>query len=1082
MGSCLFPLAVLANIALAIADDRVMRLEPGEAREVQLAAGQKLQVSVALEGGQAAAFSVQQLDAMLHVTWHSSDDSRSPLLKTQAGRMARLPIRFVADQARLWDIEIGASRPDRSASLRVALGPDHAISGSDRKAALAEGYFAQAETIRLAAGGVETGRRSGDVDAARRLYAQAVDAWRDAEFPCGVLIAQVGLARLELQQSHYPESQSAARAALEGRCTDATDPAIAADRAAALRTLAAAQGYQGDFEASALNGESARKLYQRTGDRRFEGVILGNLSAVYRELGQTRHALDSSKASLQIAESTGDIEGIAFSRESMANAYLARGELAPALATYRKTLEDLNSHAYPMVEGLVWNELGSLYQRLGENDQARSAWAQAREVWSATGNRSGMAETWINEGEAALEDGLAAAATAAFLRALEIARADHLQNPELNALRGLGRAMAASGRSDEARKQLQTSLEQARSIGATAAEAAGELALGDLDSTGKDWALAQPHYARSLELARKMADLGTEAVARASLARAAAGAGRWDRAREEIELALSLVETQHAGIADPALRTGYFASRRAYYDLYIDVLMAMHARDPAKGLAVRALEIAEWARARSLQELLAERRIGPEADIAPGLQEAELAAQDRLRMLAWRLARLKEDAQPAERSRNEREIERVRRDLDAVRGRIHEANPRYAELAHPKPAGLGEIRAQLLDTETRVLEYWLGDDHSYLWVITRDSVQTHVLPSRASIEAAANQMREAILARAAPVTTVSIEQLVARETEDAMALQGLARVLSRQVLPAEVQLPKADRLVVVTDGALHAIPFNLLVAEREGATDSELRELVYLPSLRTLRGLRELPKARRDGPIALFADPVLAEGDSRLNDVPTDQKANNDSTLAAAIGQSGIGTLQRLAYTHAEVAAIAARAGSREARIIEGFDLTRESVLAADWSTQSILHFATHSLINTRLPELSGIVLSLVDQNNKPVDGFLRINDIYRLRLRADLVVLSVCDSGNGRSIGSEGPATLARAFFYAGAPRVLATLWPVDDRASASFMRRFYAGILEHGLRPPQALRQAQMELRNDPRWSAAYYWSGFVLQGDWR
>jgi CHAT domain-containing protein len=164
------------------------------------------------------------------------------------------------------------------------------------------------------------------------------------------------------------------------------------------------------------------------------------------------------------------------------------------------------------------------------------------------------------------------------------------------------------------------------------------------------------------------------------------------------------------------------------------------------------------------------------------------------------------------------------------------------------------------------------------------------------------------------------------------------------------------------------------------------------------------------------------------------------------------------------------------------FDANRKAALDANWSAYSIVHFATHALLNARHPELSGIVLSLVDAKGDAEDGFLRMNDIYNLRMRADLVVLSVCDSAVGKSVGAEGASNLARAFFHAGAHRVVASLWPVNDRASVAFMRAFYRALLEQELEPAAALQEAQRELRRTPRWRAPYYWSGFVLQGDWR
>ena len=350
-------------------------LQAGAALDVHLAAGEQASYRVTLAAGSAAELGLQQFDAMLQLRAAPEPGAAAHPLSTQAGRMARLHVSLLGDAATVWTIQINAAKADRAASYRIELTPARPATRADRTRALAETHFAEAEAIRLAAGGVEPGRRDADLAGARTLYGQAIDGWHEIHDACAQLAAGTGLARFELAQSRYPQAQAAAEAALAAECdASGDDLAAAADRAAALRTLAAARGYQGDFEASATQSEQALALYRHTGDERFQGVVLGNLSAVYRSLGETQRALEAAEEALAIAERTHDAQGVAFSRENIGSAYLARGELAQALAAYRRTLADLETTPYPLTEGLVWNELGQLYRRLGEAAQARSAW------------------------------------------------------------------------------------------------------------------------------------------------------------------------------------------------------------------------------------------------------------------------------------------------------------------------------------------------------------------------------------------------------------------------------------------------------------------------------------------------------------------------------------------------------------------------------------------------------------------------------------------------------------------------------------------------------------------------------------
>jgi len=164
------------------------------------------------------------------------------------------------------------------------------------------------------------------------------------------------------------------------------------------------------------------------------------------------------------------------------------------------------------------------------------------------------------------------------------------------------------------------------------------------------------------------------------------------------------------------------------------------------------------------------------------------------------------------------------------------------------------------------------------------------------------------------------------------------------------------------------------------------------------------------------------------------------------------------------------------------FSASRATAQSQELSQYRILHFATHGLLNSRHPELSGLVFSLINEQGQPQDGFLRFHEIYNLKLNADLVVLSACQTALGKEVLGEGLIGLTRGFMYAGASRVMSSLWRVDDRATAELMKRFYHGMLREGLRPAAALRASQISMLKEKRWSAAHYWAAFTLQGEWR
>ena len=191
--------------------------------------------------------------------------------------------------------------------------------------------------------------------------------------------------------------------------------------------------------------------------------------------------------------------------------------------------------------------------------------------------------------------------------------------------------------------------------------------------------------------------------------------------------------------------------------------------------------------------------------------------------------------------------------------------------------------------------------------------------------------------------------------------------------------------------------------------------------------------------------------------------------------------LARLPFSRAEAQAILSVAPRQGTLAALDFDASRETVLSGRLAQYRIVHFATHAVLNTESPELSGVMLSTVDPQGRPRDGLLRLDDIYRLNLPADLVVLSACRTALGREIRGEGMVGLTRGFFSAGARQVLVSLWPVEDRATAELMRRFYLAMLGRGRTSAAALREAQTAMWRDEGWRSAYYWAGFSLQGDW-
>ncbi|HET8646175.1 MAG TPA: CHAT domain-containing protein, partial [Vicinamibacteria bacterium] len=539
--------------------------------------------------------------------------------------------------------------------------------------------------------------------------------------------------------------------------------------------------------------------------------------------------------------------------------------------------------------------------------------------------------------------------------------------------------------------------------------------------------------------------------------------GNLNAARAEMEAVLASVESRRALIARESARATLLQYRLGYYELYVDVLMRLDESEPGRGHAATAFQVADRMRARTLLDLLAEAGV----DARRGVDEALLAREQALVKALDRAAREQMRGTASAAPAGEAELARLTEEYDVLRAEIRRQNPRYATLTEMPRLTVAQAQAQL-DPDTVLLAYLLGAQRSYLWVVSPSGLDTYRLPPRAEIERAALRLRALLAERPSPAA--------ARDAEWGRAARELAALV---LAPAAARLG-ARRLVVAADGALHLVPFAVLVAPAAALASPLVaaHEVVNVPSASVLVALRQeaAARSRPEKEVAVLADPVFEAGDPRVRrrghrpgDAPpapaTGPLRAVDRAIKAAGGPGP--HIARLPFTRREAAAATERVPAARALSALDFDASRLRVTRGDLEAYRIVHFASHGLVNADHPELSGIVLSLVDRQGQPQDGFLRLADVYGLRLRADLVVLSGCQTALGRQLRGEGLVGLTRGFMYAGAPRVLASLWKVDDRATAELMKRFYEALLgPRRLPPAAALRAAQESMWREPAW----------------
>jgi CHAT domain-containing protein len=399
-----------------------------------------------------------------------------------------------------------------------------------------------------------------------------------------------------------------------------------------------------------------------------------------------------------------------------------------------------------------------------------------------------------------------------------------------------------------------------------------------------------------------------------------------------------------------------------------------------------------------------------------------------------------------------------------------------------------------------------------MWVVTSSSISSYELAKRSEIETAARHFYDLLNARNARVKGETNAQRAVRVAQADAEIPVAAASLSRMVLAPVAGQLGTKRLMIVADGALHFVPFAALSVGSGGTSITNRpprpliadHEIVNLPSASTLAVVRSEVAGRQSAPrsVAVLADPVFMKDDERVKqdgdkdtsgDRPRwvtkqrrDESTMDRQLVKAAAEDTGVATeelyVPRLPGTRKEAEEIVAMVPANERRLALDFAASRDTAASAELGQYRYVHFSTHGLLNSVHPELSGVVLSLVNERGEAQDGFLRAHELFNLKLSPEVVVLSACQTGMGKNIRGEGLVSLTRGFMYAGAPRVIVSLWGVSDLGTTELMVRFYHGMLKEGMRPAAALRAAQVSLMNDKRWASPYYWAPFTLQGEWR
>jgi CHAT domain-containing protein len=533
--------------------------------------------------------------------------------------------------------------------------------------------------------------------------------------------------------------------------------------------------------------------------------------------------------------------------------------------------------------------------------------------------------------------------------------------------------------------------------------------------------------------------------------------------------------------------------------------------------ASEAFRINEQSRARSLLDLLSETDASITEGVPAELLKRKQENLDKQQDIADILTGVNVSSEELKKKPAEldADLEKLQAEYEEIENQIRTASPRYAALTANKPLTLAEVQQNVLDDKTMLVEYSLQPDDSYLFSVSKDAVSLFKLPSRANIEKLAMDLRAQLIPSKLQRRIVGIDVaeanrglgVAAAAPADAAPFVAASNALYKVALEPAAAMLGEKRLMVVADGALNYVPFEVLLKSADGGDFASLNylvktnEIIYAPSASVVGAIKQQRTKTDSRALLIIADPVFNSNDARAKKGPatpagTDAEARGlgiQSALAdvdgstpapAATNASMQGLpLARLTGTRIEAEQISklAKASGGQADVWLDLDASEENLDTRDMSKYRIIHVATHGLLNAERPQFTGVVLSLV--GNKTQDGFVRTDEVFNLRLGSPLVMLSACETGLGKEKRGEGVMGLTRAFMYAGAPTVGVSLWSVADKSTADLMTDFYQRLLSTSAPSTTsgALRGAQLAMISGKKYSAPFYWAPFVLVGDW-
>jgi CHAT domain-containing protein/lipopolysaccharide biosynthesis regulator YciM len=989
---------------------------------------------------------------LLVVTMPRSE-SNDPCLVTQQ-KMAAGDAAYAAAQASTRQ----ASRPPmlEAPALYKAAATAYAVAAARLKSAGSSPLLAQAQHAEAAVfvhDILDWERASTVAQEAARAYAAVDDAYGKAraqaiEAEAGIEIASAPRAPASAAAGGTSDAFARVRELLTAIATFHAARGELYDEALARNNIGVSHHLEGSYEAAIRTYRRALQLFEQLGEQSWQAGVLQNIALVEYELGRLSDAIPHYAQVLELLQQDDDPMLFASILSNSALSNWASGNVDAALRQFNEALTILRSVKDPYLLAVALHNIGCVYDTLGDQERALEFYKQALALRTRQLDARGRTASLRTIGNILRERGDASGALKMHEEALSLASGP---SAKARILVQVAKDLGASGRRDEALKQLEVVLQRS-APGDEVVRARALAERSELFAARGEGARAAADLRAALATFHKYESPEDEFEAWVALARIERAGGASGKAFEALDRALALAEELRVQSANPELRATRLQPLRSAFDLKIAMLADRYSANGAdvpqrERVALLALSTAEQARARALVDF-------QNLDVsAPGVP-AELVTQRRsiYRELAARRFRLAVSLDRG--GAGDARVGIIRADIAALRQQLDEIDARIGAASDSAAARRAKSNDRValdfraLPKDTAIIEYWLGGDSAYAWQATSAGVvMVRLGPSSRVTEMALAYHKALRSFGSVPV---------------AQRLKLGAELYALVLKPLDVGASSPRKLVFALDGALHYIPFATLRVPEQGATQFlvESHDISITPSIGMLLGGGESRRAQAPTKeMLLVADPVYELSDSRLATIARQTVSKPKASawsLALLRGVEDGDPLPRLPGTAQEAAAIAALLPKESVDRLEGFTATRDRFLSAGLERYRFIHIASHALNDAEIPQASALILSTLDRGSREIDGRVLAADFVNLKLNAETVVLSACDTAVGKSVAGEGLIGLQYVVLARGAGSVLSSLWPVSDQVTAQLMGRFYTSRLRGSASVSAALSEA--------------------------